>query len=75
MDISPGWGELLATVRRRENGAAMPQADRQEALELATSLGLATLPGAVGCSISVQRPDGAFTTPAGAGVSRGKSGV
>jgi hypothetical protein len=67
VDISPGWGELLTTVRRCEKGEALPRADRQAALELATSLGLATMPGAVGCSLSVQRPDGRFITPAGSG--------
>jgi ANTAR domain-containing protein/GAF domain-containing protein len=67
VDISPGWGELLATVRRCENGEALPLADRQAAVELGTSLGLATLPGAVGCSLTVQRTDGGFGTPAAAG--------
>jgi hypothetical protein len=66
-DKSPGWGELLAAVRHCQNGEPLPEPDEQAALELATSVGLATLPGTVGCSISLQRPDGGFVTPAAAG--------
>lgn len=65
--LSSGWGELLAAVRRCERGEPLPERDRQATLELATTVGLATLPSAVGCSISLQRPDGGFATPAAAG--------
>jgi hypothetical protein len=65
--ILPGWGELLTVVRRCERGEPLPEQDQQDALDLATSVGLATLTDIVGCSISLQRPDGGYATPAAAG--------
>jgi len=66
-DVPAGWGDLLAVVRRCESGEPLPEPEQQAALELATAVGLATLPGAIGCSISLQRPDAGFVTPAAAG--------
>jgi hypothetical protein len=66
-EMSSGWSDLLDVVRRCERGEPLPESDRQESLQLATAVGLATLPGAVGCSISLQQPEGGFFTPAAAG--------
>ena len=66
-EMSSGWSDLLDVVRRCERGEPLPESDRQESLQLATAVGLATLPGAVGCSITLQQPAGGFFTPAAAG--------
>lgn len=66
-DISASWGDLLALVRQCEGGQPLSEPGRQAALQLAVSVGLATVPGAVGCSISLRQPDGGFVTPAAAG--------
>jgi ANTAR domain/GAF domain len=66
-DTSQNWGELLQIVRQRESGEPLDEPGRQAALALATSLGRASLPDTVGCSISLQTPDGEFITPAAAG--------
>jgi hypothetical protein len=65
-DTTRGWDELLRTVRRCESGDPVDQPDRRAALTLATSLGRQSLPGTVGCSISLQTAEG-FLTPAAAG--------
>jgi|tagenome__1003787_1003787.scaffolds.fasta_scaffold20957999_3 hypothetical protein len=70
-EISAGWNDLLAVVGRCERGELLPESDRQASLELATAVGLATLPGAVGCSITLQGTDGGFLTPAAAGPASG----
>jgi hypothetical protein len=62
-----GWNELLAVVRSCERGEPLPESQQQAALELAASVGRSSLIGAVGCSITVLRPDGGFVTPAAAG--------
>ena len=66
-EISSGWSELLAAVRRCEDGGPPSAPERQVALELAVSVGLATLPGAAGCSITRPRSGGGFVTPVAAG--------
>jgi hypothetical protein len=66
-DVQSGWAELLSVVRRCESGEPLAEPEQQAALELATTVGLAALPGALGCSISLQRPDTGFVTPAAAG--------
>ena len=59
-EMYSGWSDLLDVVRRCERGEPLPESDRQESLQLATAVGLATLPGAVGCSITLQQPAGGF---------------
>jgi ANTAR domain len=66
-DSSPGWSELLQIVRRCESGDVLGERERQSVLDLATSLGRASLPETLGCSISWQAPAGGFFTPAAAG--------
>jgi hypothetical protein len=66
-EVSPGWAEVLAAVRRREHGELRTAPERQPVLELAMSVGLTDLPHAVGCSVSRQEPDGRFVTPVAAG--------
>lgn len=65
-DTSAGWDDLLVLVRRCEAEGPLPEPERRTALDVATSVGLANIPGLVGCSISRQDA-GVFGTPAAAG--------
>jgi hypothetical protein len=66
-DVPRGWGELLAAVRRREDGETLPEPEQRAALELAVDLGVAALPGVLDCSVTLLRPDRSFSTPVASG--------